>query len=198
MTKNKLSDRTCSYCHITGHTIRTCKKRKTDLSQAEKMNAKARAEMILLMKEVGLSHGALLELKHRDFKKVHNISDPDDGAITEIFTVLKIRWSSVNKTFLDQHLKTQIKDYIQQHGGMKQNYANVILVNANYPDGYAVTVTAEKIKTLLEQKKPFSLENNIIGDFFVHDNGNWEETEKTIPEHFFDGKFLTALNKPIV
>lgn len=198
MTESKWVDRKCSYCEITGHTIRTCTKRKSDLDQAEQMNAKARKEIVSLMKDVGLSIGALIEIKHRDFKKVYDTSNPEDGAITEIFIVAKIRWNSVNRTMTDQHLKSSIKNYIQDRGGMKQNYANVILINPSYPDGYAITVTAEKMITLLKQKQPFSLENNIIGDFIIHDIGDWEKTESSIPKDFFKGKFYTATNKPII
>lgn len=198
MTENKWIDRKCSYCTNTGHTIRTCDTRKKDLLQAQEMNAKARKEIISLMKEIGLSIGALIEIKHRDFKKVESIVNPEDDAITEIFTVAKIRWNSVNRTMIDQHLKTLIKNYIQERGGMKQNYANVILINPNYPDGYAITVTAEKMKSLLKQKQPFTLENNIIGDFVIHDVGDWEQTEKSIPKDFFKGTFYTSTNAPVI
>jgi hypothetical protein len=56
-----------------------------------------------LFKQVGLSLGALIELKHRDFKKIENIEDPEDGAITELFTISKIRWISVNKSMIEKY-----------------------------------------------------------------------------------------------
>jgi hypothetical protein len=197
MTKSKSVDRKCSYCSKEGHTITTCQTRKNHLDEAEQINAKAREEIISLFKQAGLSLGALIELKHRDFKKIENIEDPEDGAITELFTISKIRWISVNKSMIDQHIKIGIKDYIRNHGAMKENYANVVLVNPNYPDGYTMTVTAEKIKRLLQLEKPFPSKDSVIGDFYIHDNGDWEETIKSIPKDFFKGKFFTPSFKPI-
>jgi hypothetical protein len=197
MTKNRWADRKCSYCSKQGHTTTTCQTRKNHLDEAEQINAKAREEVVSLFKQIGLSVGALIELKHRDFKRVENINDPEDGAITELFTVSRIRWISVNKSMIDQHIKIGIKDYIRDHGAMKENYANVILINPNYPDGYSMTVTAEKIKRLLEMEKSFPTKNNVIGDFCIHDGGDWEETIKTMPKDFFKGKFFTPSLKTI-
>lgn len=196
--ENRLSERKCSYCDVYGHTIRTCNTRKEELSYAEKINAKGRTDAFELMKKVGFSIGALVEIKHRDFKKIDSIANPEDSAITEIFTISKIRWCSVNKTLIHQSITSKIKNYIRERAGMTENYANVILISPNYPDGYAITVTAEKIKMLLKQKNPFSLENNVIGDFCIHDPGDWQETIKDIPEDFFKGRFYTTTGQQII
>lgn len=198
MTNNKfVSDRKCSYCDVYGHTIRSCTTRKEELQYAEGINTRGRNETLELMNMVGFSVGALIEIKHRDFKKI-DIADPDDSAITEIFTISKIRWTSVNKSLIHASITSKIKNYIKERGGMTENYANVILINPNYPDGYAITVTAEKIKLLMKQKNEFSLENNIIGDFCIHDPGDWQETIKDIPEDFFKGRFYTATGQQII
>lgn len=198
MTINKWVDRKCSYCSSTGHTIKSCPTRKEELEWAEQINKKARSEILELMNRVGFTVGALIEIKHRDFKRTDNITDPEDSAITEIFTISKIRWVSVNKSLIHQSITSKIKNYIKQRGGMIENYANVILINPNYPDGYAITVTAEKIKLLMKQQNTFSLENNIIGDFCIHDPGDWTETVKDIPDDFFKGRFYTVTGGQII
>lgn len=185
--------RLCSYCDTSGHTIKTCQLKKIHFQHAEKINAESRKKTVQLMKEMGLCIGSLVELKYRNFSKLDDLSSMDDDANIGIFYVDQIRWYSINKTIIDSHIDKKLSEHMRTQGIVKSNYSNVVLINPEYPGGYSLTITLDKLQRLSRQELPFSLQNNVLGDFFIHDKGNWEETEKTIPEDFFQGKFYKSL-----
>jgi hypothetical protein len=189
--------RKCSYCYEENHTITTCNIRKTQLLRAEKINAHARKEVVELMDKLGFYVGSLIELKYRDFNSMANISEPEIGAEVGLFYVKEIRWLAINKTLLDNDIPRKLKEYLQAQSAIRSNYSNIILVNAEYPNGFSLTITADKLKQMVLQQEPFSKEYNVIGDFCVHDPGIKEKTLESIPKNFFEGKFYNAHKKLI-
>jgi hypothetical protein len=184
--------RKCSYCYGEKHTITSCDIRKTQLAKAEKMNAQARKEIVELIDKIGLYVGSLIELKYRDFSTIANITEPEIGAEVGLFYVKEIRWIAINKTLIDNSIPRKLKEYLQSRSAIRSNYSNIILVNADYPNGFSLTITTDKLKQMLAQQEPFSKEYNVIGDFCVHDPGIKEKTLESIPKNFFEGKFYNA------
>jgi hypothetical protein len=194
---NKLSDRKCSFCQNIGHTTTSCLVRKSQLKKAEALNAEARKEMFQIMDKMGLYIGALVEMKYKDFSNLASLSEPEIGSEIGLFYVKEIRWIAMNKTMLDNDISRKLKEYLQTHAALRSNYSNIILVNADYPNGFTMTVTLDRLKYMASQEKPFSLENNVVGDFFVHDPGSKEASCNTIPKDFFSGKFYNTHKKII-
>ncbi len=143
------------------------------------------------MKELGICIGSLVELKYCDFNKWVNVEDPELNAITKFFYIDNIIWKRINRKYLDMSINTNLVHYFANNGYSRNNFGNMILVNPDHPNGYSVTLTLDKLYRMKTQE--FSLENNVIGDFMVHDPGSWTETQKTIPAGFLDGKVYKQL-----
>lgn len=146
------------------------------------------------MKELGVSIGSFVELKFYDFtNKLDSTNwddDPEKVANTDLFYIDDIRWPRVNKTLLDSTLSEPLLKYFANAGIIRTNYANLIVVNASYPEGTALTVTVDKLYKAKAQKT--LQKNSLIGEFVVHDSGDWQKTISTIPKGFLEGKFYYA------
>lgn len=184
----------CSFCQTKGHTIKTCLLRLKQIKDLEKINAASRIEFVELLDRCGFYINSLIELKYRDFSSIFSSRDVDVGM--GLFFVKQIRWESVNKSLISQNCSQPIRTYLSYRDAITTNYANVTLHSPEYPGGFGLTVTNDKLKHSL-QKTNFSIETALLGEFIVHDIGDKEETLNNIPDSFFDGKFYNSLKKII-
>lgn len=145
------------------------------------------------MKQLGICIGSLIELKFCDFKNLISTDDAEALATSGLFYIQNISWQRINKTYIDGVIDKNLSQHFTDVGVVKSNFGNMNLVNPNYPSGHGATITIERL--LRAKTVPFSLQNNVIGDFTVHDSGIWSDTEKTIPQGFFEGKFYYPTGK---
>jgi hypothetical protein len=185
--------RSCSFCQTPGHTTRTCVLRLRQLKQIEAVNSNSRIEFLELLDKTGFYINSLIELKYKDFSSPL-ISKED--AETGLFYVKHIRWESVNKSFIINQCLKSLRDYFSLKGAITTNYANVTVCSPEYPNGFSVTVTIDKLLQTLRHNN-FNIQTALIGEFVVHDAGDKEETLKKIPPGFTDGKFYTSSKKII-
>jgi hypothetical protein len=183
----------CSFCQTPGHTTKTCVLRLNQLKNIEAVNSKSRNEFLELLDKTGFYINSLIELKYKDFSSpVRSREDAETG----LFYIKQIRWESVNKSFIiDQCLKP-LRNYFSLKGAITTNYANVIVCSPDYPNGFSMTVTIDKLLQALKHDN-FNIQTALIGEFVVHDAGDKEETLKKIPPGFTDGKFYTSSKKII-
>ena len=83
---NRGKHRKCSYCGEEGHTRRTCKHRKSDMSDWANKAIIARRKFVDKMEEIGLGVGALA-YKHDYY-----------GKATELVMIESIKWDSMDHT----------------------------------------------------------------------------------------------------
>lgn len=145
------------------------------------------------MKDLGICVGSLVELKFCDFKRLISTDDAEALATTGLFYIQNISWQRINRTYIDAAIDKNLAQHLTDTGVIKSNFGNMNLVNPNYPDGHIATITIERL--LRAKTVAFSLNTSVIGDFTVHDSGIWQDTEKTIPQGFFEGKFYYPTGK---